>query len=293
MNAEFLPRFQELCESYGLRPTYLADYEMAMAKSFQDFGRDVLQQNVGEIGMHLHAWNTPPIVPLTENDFAYQPYLIEYPTDVMVQKIAFMTQLLANTFGVKIISHRAGRWSFNAAYARTLLACGYRVDCSVTPHVSWRSTLGDPAQNGGTDFTRFPEKAYFMDLNDISRPGNSLLLEIPVTILPRPAISSVNFDKTQWLPRTLNRFFPAYWLRPTGRNLKRLLRIVRHAIQENSGYVEFMLHSSELMPGGSPTFVTAPDVERLYRDLKKLFEFICGTFTAATLKEYYQIMSSG
>jgi len=51
---------------------------MAMSAAFVEFGRDVLARGTGEIGMHLHAWNSPPIVPLTGDDFHYQPYLIEY-----------------------------------------------------------------------------------------------------------------------------------------------------------------------------------------------------------------------
>ena len=60
-NAEYLPRFQSLCESYGFKPTYLTDYEMSNSSTFQDFGRDIIKNKTGEIGMHLHAWNTPPI----------------------------------------------------------------------------------------------------------------------------------------------------------------------------------------------------------------------------------------
>jgi hypothetical protein len=33
----------------------------------------------------------------------------------------------------------------------------------------------------------------------------------------------------------------------------------------------FMLHSSELMPGGSPAFRTAAAIERLYADTEALF----------------------
>lgn len=295
-NAEFLPRFQSLCESYGLRPTYLTDYEMASAKSFQEFGRSIIGRNVGEIGMHLHAWNTPPLTALTKNDYLYKPYLIEYPTDVMREKIAFMTQLLQETFGVEIISHRAGRWAFNATYARLLVDQGYRVDCSVTPHTNWISDPGDPKQNGGTDFSRFPENAYFMDLNDIRQPGNSLLLEVPVTIIPRQ--TPIRHTMPEFLERipvaalALNRFFPTYWLRPNGKNLTDLLTIVRHVLQREHTHLEFMLHSSELMPGGSPTFTTPETVEQLYHDLKVLFDFTQGKFRATTLKEYYESVLS-
>jgi len=193
-NAEYLPRFQSLCESYGFKPTYLTDYDMANSSSFQDFGRNIIKKKTGEIGMHLHAWNTPPLVQLTKNDYYYRPYLIEYPVDVIKEKITSFTSYLKDIFGVRIISHRAGRWSFNETYAKILAEHGYLVDCSVTPNVSWKYHFGDPTKNGGTDYTHFPNNCYFLDLNDISQPGNSSLLEIPVTIYPGKKTSFYNSD---------------------------------------------------------------------------------------------------
>src|SRR5580700_5433153 len=98
-NALFLPRFQSLCERYGYRPVYLTNYEMATSEEFVEFARDVLRRDAAEIGMHLHAWNSPPLMPLTDDDFHYQPYLIEYPDEVMREKIRVMTVLLEERFG--------------------------------------------------------------------------------------------------------------------------------------------------------------------------------------------------
>ena len=97
-NAAFLPRFQTLCERFGFLPTYLTNYEMAIDQAFQGFARDGLRRQALEIGMHLHAWNSPPLVPLTDNDDKYMPFLIEYPEAQMRDKIAFMTDLLQETF---------------------------------------------------------------------------------------------------------------------------------------------------------------------------------------------------
>src|SRR5215813_6689676 len=103
-NARFLPRFQSLCEAHGLNPTYLTNFEMARCPDFQEFGRDVIRRGRGEIGMHLHAWNSPPLTPLTPDDCQYQPYLVEYPGHIVRQKITFLTELLEDTFGVKMVS---------------------------------------------------------------------------------------------------------------------------------------------------------------------------------------------
>ena len=86
-NAAFLPRFQRLCERHGLRASWLAEHAMALDPAFREFGRDLLARGAGEIGMHLHAWETPPFTPLTDDDRRRQPYLTEYPDDVMRAKI--------------------------------------------------------------------------------------------------------------------------------------------------------------------------------------------------------------
>ena len=39
-NAQFIPRFQALCEKNNFIPTYLTNYEMAMDPYFIDFAKD-------------------------------------------------------------------------------------------------------------------------------------------------------------------------------------------------------------------------------------------------------------
>lgn len=137
-NTRFLPRFQALCEKYAFKPVYLTNYEMVMDPAYVEFARDVIARGVGEVGMHLHAWNSPPLTPLTDDDWRHKPYLIEYPTDQIRAKVDHMTKLLEDAFQTKMLSHRAGRWAFNEYYASLLLEYGYQVDCSVTPRVNWQ-----------------------------------------------------------------------------------------------------------------------------------------------------------
>ena len=289
-NAAFLQRFQQLCERYGLKPTWLTNHEMAGAPAFVEMARDAVGRGTAEVGMHLHAWDSPPIVPLTDDDNRRHPYLIEFPVDLMRAKIRHMTDLLQRTFDVPMRSHRAGRWAFDTRYARLLHDEGYRVDCSVTPHVSWAHHSGVPGGPGGTDYSSFPERAYFMDLEDIAREGESDFLQVPMTIRPRPALLA---NATRRLaaasPRASlvrNRLFVA-WLRPDGRNRRTMLRLADRALANGDDYVEFMLHSSEFMPGGSPRFPDASSIERLYADLETLFEHVATRFTGATLSEYH------
>ncbi len=290
-NVAYLSRFQHLCERYGFKPTWLTNYPVAQDCEFVEFGVDLLKRNQGEIGMHLHAWNTPPEFQLSGNDTDHKPYLYEFPLDVMRRKIDCMTSTLEEKFQTPIISHRAGRWGFDEQYAQLLIERGYKVDCSVTPHESWQYCQGIPGGLAGPDYRIFPSRAYFCDPHNIRHERQNGLLELPMTIIPHRA------TLCRMLPDVINRYrsgrrllkliAPCEWLRPTRyRRAGRLIEVVKRAMLQKRDYIEFMLHSSELMPGGSPTFPSASSIERLYDDLEQLFEYIHSRFQGATLAEY-------
>ncbi|MDI3365772.1 deacetylase [Pantoea sp. V108_6] len=285
-NVRFLPRFQSLCEKYAFKPTWLTNYEMACDPAYVEFGRDLLERNQGEIGMHLHAWYSPPDYALTEDDWRYQPYLIEYPESILHDKVAYMTDLLETAFETKMRSHRAGRWAFNEVYARALIDHGYLVDCSVTPRVDWRSSPGAPQGKGGTDYRHFPDQAYYVDINDISKPGSSTLLELPMSIQYRHGMLKNQFKKVWDNVRGKSRGPRVNWLRPVGGNLAQMKHVVDQTLSQGNDYVEFMLHSSEFMPDGSPTFKNDADIDRLYDDLEQLFSWLQERTQGMTLTEY-------
>ena len=78
-----LPRLQALCEKFGALPTYLVSYEMASCQQWVEFGRDVVQRDVGEIGAHLHGWTCPPFLTLTQDDHFHQPYITDWEIGAM------------------------------------------------------------------------------------------------------------------------------------------------------------------------------------------------------------------
>ena len=77
-NSRFIDRFQSLCESFGFIPVYLCSYEMIMDDYFCSYISQKANNQLCEIGMHLHAWNTPPFFDIDRCSYA-RPYLIEYP----------------------------------------------------------------------------------------------------------------------------------------------------------------------------------------------------------------------
>jgi hypothetical protein len=77
------------------------------------------------------------------------------------------------------------------------------------------------------------------------------------------------------------------WLRPSGGNAAQMIAVAQQCLSQGSDYVEFMLHSSEFMPAGSPTFKDEAAIEGLYQDLEHLFAWLAERTQGMTLAEYY------
>ena len=166
-NLRHLPRLHGLCTTHGVRPVYLATHEVTGSADFCVFMRRVLEREEAELGMHLHAWNSPPIAPHESDDWRQQPFATEYPRGALQAKVDHLTRTLHAVYGVQPVSHRGGRWAFDATYARVLIDAGYRIDASVTPGISWRGSAGAISQ--GPDYTDFQADPYFVDLDHIER----------------------------------------------------------------------------------------------------------------------------
>ena len=287
-NAKYLPRFQELCESYGFKPTYLTNYEMATDPFFINYFKQRNLSGKCEIGMHLHAWNSPPEyqLPIRADVEPGAPYLIEYPDEVMFKKVEFMTRTLENAFEQKPVTHRAGRWATNSLYFSALQNFGYKIDCSVTPGMDWSHAPGQSPDSYGSNYTTYPKYPYVIEGTDI--------LEVPVTVRENHRLK---LGQKPGLRKMIKKYKEAkkghgpLWLRPrtNNDNLEDLLYLVDLISKDkNADYLMFMLHSSEFMPGGSPTFQTEEAIESLYSKLNVLFDRVSLSYTGSTLMSYYK-----
>lgn len=279
-NAKYLKRFQVLCEKYGLYPTYFTNYEMAEDPVFTEFAEAALSRDACEIGMHLHAWNNPPIVELPNADNkGGQPYLIEYPADFMEEKIALLSDLLRKKFG-PVVSHRAGRWATDDTYFSLLEKYGYTIDCSVTPGLNWSGNKGGTIGSKGSDYTQSNKKPYIIK--------NTNIVEIPVSIFKSHKLPTQEFHGIKRLLKDSYHAMKGHnvWVRPTHGNTYEMFDALRLARKNDSQYLMFVIHSSELMPGGSPNFKTSDDIENLYRGLDTFFSCCCETFSGITVAKY-------
>ncbi len=282
-NLAFLPRFQALCERFGFPPTYLCTYEVVRSVAFDRVLAPAQEAGRAEVGAHLHPWSNPPFagMSLDRADAPVRPYPSELPIELFEAKLASLTESIAQRTGRPPTSYRAGRWGFEASHAAVLERMGYAVDCSVTPLVSWADHPG--VTRGGPDFTAASPMPYMLDDRDACRPGDSRVLEVPVTIL-----------RTDWLARRSVRargrrawersrvlrvagrkllgLHGPQWFRPRPHTAAAdLIRVYETARRRGLPLVEMMFHSSELMPGGSPFWPDDAAVEHLYAQLEGVF----------------------
>jgi hypothetical protein len=283
-NLELIPRFQDLCDRYGLKPTYLCTWEVVEDPRFDSLRR-YQEEGIAEIGAHLHPWTTPPM-DRPQNGLdrnALGAYPSELDPAIFSEKLRLLTERIHSRTGVRPRSYRAGRWGFNAEQIPILTSLGYLVDCSVTPLRSWKHIPG--AADGGPDFRSAPAAPYFLDPSDVCRAGGSELLEVPVTIL----FTNTSLARSERLKRLYFRYrrtFPGkvmnrllrldpQWFRPYAHmSSERLKSVYEAARGAGLPAVEMMFHSSELMPGGSPYHPDEEAVERLNEKLEEVFGYL-------------------
>lgn len=276
-NTRFIPRFQELCNKFGFKPVYLTNYEMLMDDEYCVMVKDWQDKGLCEIALHLHAWNTPPHYKL-DSKYHGNPYLIEYPNDIMHAKFKVLYDLFIEKFGFKPFSHRAGRWAMDERYFSILKEFEIRVDCSYTPGVDWSNNMGETC--GGSNYLYVDKQAH--------KVGG--IFEIPVTIrFARHALSGNWKHRIKTLLKG-----DCLQLRPATNNIDQMKMLVNIVNKEdNVDYLEFMIHSSELMPDGSPYFKDSEDIEREFDAMEKLFSYAYEKgYRGVTLKEYYKLQTN-
>ncbi len=299
-NARFVPRFHELCERFGFKITYLLTLEMAEDSFLQGYLKPRLRNRECEVGAHLHPWNTPPLVPVTDDDFRHHPYLYEHPEELQRAKLQTLVTAIERAYEVKPISYKAGRWGLDGFHAGLLEEMGFRVDTSVCPGVNWGPSKGAPDGNGGPNFTRAPLLPYRLSREDVCKPGSLNLWEIPPTIVFYSALGRYlpPVRKLYWSNRRVRRLFDrqrlgSMWLRPFPyMTVERLQRVATIAEASGAEILNLTFHSSELMPGGSPYNKTPEAIEGLYDRLESFLGWLHRRSTrGATLGEAAESLS--
>lgn len=109
----------------------------------------------------------------------------------------------------------------------------------------------------------------------IDTSNGSSVLEVPLTILRSHKL----FLKTSSAKNSARSIWHALkgmelWIRPNGDKLEEMKYVLDQTYVSDRDYAMFMIHSSELMPGRSPTFKDERSIEKLYKNLEALFAYV-------------------
>lgn len=266
-NSLWIPKFQELCEKYGFIPIWLTDYEMIEDERYVNYIKEKAHQGLCEVGIHVHARNNPPIYKLENEKNRGAAYLIEYPTELMKEKFCYLKDLIEKKIGCKVITHRAGRWTINEEYIKILEDTGIKYDCTMTPGISWSACEGITPGSQGSNYLNKSYKRQTV--------GNDII-EYPMTVFK----TNTFIIPKKITPKSCARNFRNYvkktpiWLRPnTNENINEMKNILNRIIKNGDEYAEFMIHSSEFMPGGGPKHQGETEVMKLFETMDELFKY--------------------
>ena len=261
-------RLQPLFNRYGAKPTYLISNVVLE----NDESTKVLSSLDGEyeLGAHLHGDYLEPNKRIFRYDGSKNwDNQCLYDKEVEFEKMRNLTQLFRSKIGTNPSSFRAGRYSAGGNTICSLSQLGYKVDTSVTPHIIWKD------KTRLLDFTKASEQPYHPDFNSITTPGDTDILEVPISI--RKGIFSRN-----------------HWLRHTLSTTSKMIRVIKSYSKKYS-HEDFivhnmMFHNVEVFPKVSPYTQTEEKCYEYLERIEKVLKYCQSKgITFLTLSEVYDV----
>jgi hypothetical protein len=286
-NVAELKRLEFVHREFGFPLTLLATYPVAQDPAARKVLVAWQQERGAEIGVHLHPWNTPPF---TDSPDPEPLATTRLPLPLVEAKLKSLVDFLTEKFPEAPRSFRMGRFDWSPGLLKLLPGCGLRVDTSMVP----LTFKGDGVQNFLT-----PPDPFWLEV--AAAPGERLL-EAPVTMVPVWQGSAKAVHRLAGLlPGKAGkallsryRFVGAAGIHPAW--FPQLsMRLAASLHKRRGGRVlTLFLHSSELLPGGSPDFPDAASVDRLVAKLRDFLTWLVqqGPVTGLTLSGLYGFMAS-
>lgn len=158
-----LERGFDAFQRHGLRPSLMIDHPVATQPHSSALVRRLADQGC-EVGVHLHAWTTPPLVEPRDDWHSFSGNL---GASLEHAKLAALTARVEDLIGTRARAFKGGRYGISANTIAAIDALGFDIDLSICP-------CYDYSPLGGSDFSRFT-----------SRPGwfgaSGRLLSLPTT----------------------------------------------------------------------------------------------------------------
>lgn len=237
-----IERLQRLCEDFGARPIYFLTYPLIVDKHTSAYFRGLKRRGAADLGVHVHAWNTPPIGAYETPAYSWQGNL---PAEIHALKIKSIVDAFQDAFGESPIAHRAGRYGITPRAYSELAAIGLDYDFSPSPGF-------DFSADGGPDFTGMSNHPFTIE-NDSGRVRVTPVCGAWALRGGRMFLSQKGepgfAGKRRTLPRSL-----AAPLRLTceGARFGEMTELTRRLLADRTPVLTFSIHSTTMTPGGNP-----------------------------------------
>jgi hypothetical protein len=295
-NIDELPKFHEICQRYGVAPTYFTNHAVLANARSRDTLLHMVERGHAEVGMHIHPWNTPPIVD-SDQVTARETFLHNLPQNLIEAKLAAVVEKF-HEYGLFPTSFRGGRYSSDDLIQNYLRDRGMLVDASVVPYTRWKDDGAPDYRRRGNRPVRLPPR----------HAGDAPFWQVPLTLAYSrrpPALWRWCYEKVETTPLRHLRLIgiaerlgvvQRMWLNfeyESGATMLSFLHKLRPMRLET---ICMTIHSSSMVPGKSPFVRTPEEQKRMYAGMELVFrelaswpdvELVTMSEAAEKLEEHY------
>ncbi len=283
-NLESLPRIQELCERFCVKPTYLLTYPVLL-QGRSEWLQRTYEAGRCDLGVSFASWLTPPFQ-TNENRLSLVAANQLGPS-ATAKKVANLTHTFQTVVGFSPSAHRCLEFGLTGSILQALEVNGVRVDSSICPGLV-RSAAGQ------VDWEGAPVAPYHPDRQQPSLRGVSPVLEVPLSIgyeLPWPM--SVMQHAPTWIGPGAMTSIAALTRRVTGR--AQVLEVGVQTLATMSHIIDQQLQQelpTVMLHGRSHTFHSGCSLEtQSVADAENAFMNLDGVLRYAV--DRHQLASSG
>ncbi len=258
-SAAHLERLAWVPGEYGVPLTLLATFPVTSHARASDALSRWSERGQAELGAHLHPWCTPPFA----DGESHHPEAL--PVTALADKLASLVEAHRSTFGSAPRAFRMGRFELGPKATALLPRLGFSVDASVVP-LSWT--------RDGPDTFLSPADPFAMSAET--------LLEVPLTqVAWSRGLARAAYRLARALPGgraglEVFRRVGVLGLAPAWFSLAAMQAAARLHLRRGGGVLHVFLHSSDLLPGGSPAARDAASVERIVGRLRAFLAWLTG-----------------
>jgi hypothetical protein len=250
-----IPRFQRLCQEYGVIPCYLVDYPIVDDDKAVDLLAGYAHIGQAEIGAQLHPWVNPPFA---EELSVRNSFACNLPAALEREKLTRLYTAIVDRMAVQPDVYRAGRYGAGTETSLILADLGIAIDTSARARF-------DYSAQGGPDYSQYPVDPFWLI--------KGKLLELPLTTIFSGTLRGAgDAIFSRWFASDAARSMLArsnmlerLALTPEGIPAEKAVEAIDIALGDAVPILNLSFHSPSLAPGHTPYVRDETELEMFYR----------------------------